>query len=216
MKALIVDPLNQVPKELLAKRPRLVIIDGLDACLPHESQDDILKFLSTSLQQLNTPLYFLVSSRPHPNIREIFTSRLFRSITHTLPLDEDYQSTEDIRHFLTSSFVEIQRQHAYLSTPWPGMHNIDILVRKYSGQFIYAVTVISRGHHGHEKRLGMVLDLQSPKNSVTPFALLDALYFQIFQSVGEDEIEKVMDVLGALICPQKKIGIRCPGGFLWL
>ena len=203
MQSLIVDPLNQVPTELLANRPHLVIIDGLDECLPPESQDDILEFLSASLQQLNAPLYFLIASRSHTNIRRAFTSDPFRSITHTLPLEHDYKSTEDIRHFLTSSFAKIHTKHTYLPPLWPTTSDIEVLVDKSSGQFIYAATVIryiARDHHGHEKRLRTVLGLQPPNNSTTPFAALDALYLQIFQSVGEDVIENVMEILGALIC----------------
>ena len=201
MKALIIDPMNQVPLDLLAKRSRLVIIDGLDECFPPESQDDILDILSTSLQHLQTPLYFLIASRPHTNIRYAFSSNVFRSIIHTLPLEHDYQSTEDIRHYLTSSFAEIRSKHVYLPSSWPKADDIEVLVEKSSGQFIYAATVIryiARGHHGHEKRLDFVLKLRSPDNSGTPFATLDALYLQIFSSVG-DEIEKVKEILGALV-----------------
>jgi len=202
MKALIIDPMNKVPMDLLANYPRLVIIDGLDECFPPESQNDILNVLSTSLQHLKTPLYFLIASRPHTNIRYAFNSNAFRSIIHTLPLEHDYQSTEDIRHFLTSSFEEIRDKHVYLPSSWPKADDIEVLVEKSSGQFIYAATVIryiARGHHGHEKRLDFVLKLRSPNNSATPFAMLDALYLQIFRSVGEDEIEKVMEILGALV-----------------
>ena len=206
MQSLIVDPLNQIPTELLANRPHLVIIDGLDECLPPESQDDVLKFLSTSLQRLSARLYFLIVSRPHTNIRRALTSDPFRSITYTLPLEDDYQSTEDIHHFLTSSFAEIHTNHVYLPPLWPTTSDIEVLVDKSSGQFIYAATVIryvARGRHGHEKRLKTVLELGSRANSTTPFAVLDALYLQILQSVGEDVIENVMEILGALICLKK-------------
>ncbi|KIM34854.1 hypothetical protein M413DRAFT_450031 [Hebeloma cylindrosporum] len=202
MKFLVVDPLNSVPTEILIQRPLLVIVDGLDECLPSESQDDILGFLSTCLQCLHTPLYFLIASRPHTNIRGIFTSNRFRSITNTLPLEDDYKSTEDIRYFLTSSFEEIHQKYPYLPTPWPTTSDIDYLVEKSSGQFIYAATVIryvARGRHGHESRLRTVLELPSSDNSVMPFATLDDLYLQIFQSIGKDDIGKVMEVLGALI-----------------
>ena len=74
MKSLVVDPLNSISKDILIKRPPLVIIEGLDECL------------STSLQQLNTPLYFLIASRPHTNIRAAFASNPFRAITNTLHL----------------------------------------------------------------------------------------------------------------------------------
>ena len=201
MKALIIEPMNQVPMDQLEKRSRLVIIDGLDECFPVESQDDILDILSTSLQHLQTPLYFLIASRPHTNIRYAFSSNAFCSIIHTLPLEHDYQSTEDIRHYLMSSFEEIRSKHVYLPSSWPKTDDIEVLVEKSSGQFIYAATVIryiARGHHGHEKRLDIVLKLRLPDNSATPFAMLDALYLQIFRSVG-DEIEKVKEILGALV-----------------
>jgi len=208
MKALIVDPMNQVPMNRLAKHSRLVIIDGLDECFPPESQNDILDILSTSLQDLKTPLYFLIASRPHTNIRYAFNSNAFCSIIHTLPLEHDYQSTEDIRHYLTSSFGEIRSKHVYLLSSWPNADDIEVLVEKSSGQFIYAATVIryiARGHHGHEKRLNFVLKLRSPDNSAPPFAMLDALYLQIFRSVGKDEIEKVMEILGALVLLKEDI-----------
>ena len=206
MQSLIVDPLNQVPTELLSKRPYLVIIDGLDECFPPESQVDILRFISKSLQQLKAPLYFLIASRPHSNIREAFTSNPFRSITRTLPLENDYQSTEDICHFLTSTFGKIRAKHVYLPSSWPNTGDMEVLVQKSSGQFIYAATVIryiTRGNHGHEKRLNVVLEAKSPDNSNTPFAELDALYLQIFQSVEKDVIKNVMEVLGALIFLKK-------------
>lgn len=134
MKSLIVNPLNAVPKETLKQRPHLVIIDGLDECLPPESQDYILKIISTSIQQLNTPLYFLVASRPHTNIWDAVMSNPFRSITHTLPLEYNYQSNEDIRHFLTSKFQEICDKHKYLPSPWPTVDDIEVLLEKSSGQ----------------------------------------------------------------------------------
>ena len=207
MKALIVDPMNQVPVDQLVERSRLVIIDGLDECFPSESQDDILDILSTSLQDLKTPLYFLIASRPHTNIRYAFTSNAFHSIMHTLPLEHNDQSTEDIRRYLTSSFEKIRSKHVYLPPSWPNANDIKVLVEKSSGQFIYAATVIryiARGHHGHEKRLDIVLKLRSPGNSAAPFATLDALYLQIFLSVG-DEIEKVMEILGALVFLKKNL-----------
>lgn len=58
---------------------------------------------------------------------------------------------------------------------------------------------IARDHHGHEKRLKRILDIRSLDNSFTPFAIFDALYLQIFKSVGEDEINKFMEILSALI-----------------
>ena len=211
MKALIIDPLNNVSKEELLKHPRFVIIDGLDECLPTNSQIkerlpaksqlDILKIVLDSLQQLNTPLYFLIASRPNREIQEKFTSFPLKFFTYPLSLEDDLQSTNDIRSFLTSSFNDMRRQNVYLPRSWPREADITTLVEKASGQFIYADTVIRyvQGHHGHEDRLKTVLSLRPSHTKDSPFTMLDALLHQIFQSVRQDDLEKVMEVLGALI-----------------
>jgi hypothetical protein len=211
MKALIIDPLNKVSKEELLKRPRFVIIDGLDECLPTtsqikehlpaKSQLDILEIVLDSLHKINTPLYFLIASRPNREIREKFTSFPLKFFTYPLSLEDDPQSTDDIRSFLISSFNDMRRQDGYLPRSWPREAEITALVEKASGQFIYADTVIRyvRGHHGHEERLKTVLNIRPSYTKDSPFAMLDALLHQIFQSVREDAIEKIMEVLGALI-----------------
>lgn len=87
MKSLVIDLLNMntTPKDTPRNRPLLVIIDVLDECLlPSSAQDDILKILSLSLEQSNTPLYLLIASRPHLDIRVVLPSYLFRFVTRTL------------------------------------------------------------------------------------------------------------------------------------
>jgi hypothetical protein len=207
MKVFIVDPLNMISKEVLNQRPRFIIIDGLDECLDRTSQEDILKFLARSTRQLTTPFHFLIASRPELEIRDTFSSDILRPITHTLPLEQDYQSDEDIRHFLTSKFQELRLKRPHLPQSWPAMEDIDSLVEKSSGQFIYAATVIryiESRRHQPEDRLKTVLELKSSSSKTdTPFAALDALYLQIFSSVDADQIDHVLKVLGALILIKK-------------
>ena len=201
MKALIVDPLNMISKEVLNQRPRFIIIDGLDECIDRKSQDDILKFLAQSARQLTTPFHFLIASRPELEIRDTFSSDILRSITHTLPLEHDYQSDEDIRHFLTSKFQELRSRRPHLPESWPPKEDIDSLVEKSSGQFIYAATVIryiESRRDQPEDRLQTVLELRSSETD-TPFAALDALYLQIFSSVDKNQIDNVLKVLSALV-----------------
>ena len=203
MKALIVDPLNMISKEVLNQRPCFIIIDGLDECVDRTSQEDILKFLARSIQQLTAPFYFLIASRPELEIRDTFSSDILRTITHTLPLEHDCQSDEDIRHFFTSKFQELCSKRPHLPQPWPPREDVDSLVEKSSGQFIYAATVIryiESRRHQPEDRLQIVLEMKSSSSETdTPFAALDALYLQIFSSVDNDQIDNVLKVLGALI-----------------
>jgi hypothetical protein len=201
MKALIIDPLNMTSKEVLKQRPRLIIIDGLDECLDRSSQENILKLLSESVRQLTTPMLFLIASRPELEIRDMFNSNLLRSMTHTLPLEHDYQSDQDIRHFLSSKFQELCLKRPHLPQPWPPEADIDNLIEKSSGQFIYASTVIryvESRRHWPEDRLKTVLELRSSERD-TPFAALDALYLQIFFSIESDQLDNVLKILSALI-----------------
>jgi hypothetical protein len=180
------------------KSPRLIIIDGLDECFPGVATGDT----ETHFGFRTTAVYFHIASRPHPDIRDTFNSNILRDCTHTIPLEHDYQSTKDIRHFLSSIFHTIRSKRTYLLTARPQADRLEALVQKSSGQFIYAATVIryvAAGRRGHEIRLKTALDIRPPENKDAPFAMLDALYLQIFRSVGEDEIGKVMELLGALI-----------------
>ena len=73
------------------------------------------------------------------------------------------------------------------------------LVRKSSGQFIYASTVIryvSSIRHKPTDRLDIVLGI-CPSQKDLPFVELDALYTHIF--TGVEEIERVLELLSLLL-----------------
>lgn len=66
-------------------------------------------------------------------------------MTLQVPLDTDSEAYEDIRKYLEAEFDKICKNRIkgpHLSTSWPSEKEIDQLVRKSSGQFIYAATVV--------------------------------------------------------------------------
>jgi hypothetical protein len=78
---------------------------------------------------------------------------------------------------------------------WPSPQDIGHLVKKSSGQFIFASTVakyVNSNRHWPPDRLKIIFG-QSEPGQETPFAELDGLYHFILSSVAD--IEKVMDVL---------------------
>ncbi|KIM39470.1 hypothetical protein M413DRAFT_191679 [Hebeloma cylindrosporum] len=207
MQKLIVGPLNAAAEETPCREPktpspRLVILDGLDECTDSQAQREILETLSKCVTQLSYPLVFLVASRPEYEIREVFNTSVLRSLTWAIALDNTYHPDDDIKIFLQSKFDENKEKHpsrGSLPTPWPTDEDMDHLVKKASGQFIYASTVMKyiESHRHHPmKRLKIVLGLSNPGND-TPFAQLDALYHHIFQSV--EGIEKALEILVLLI-----------------
>ena len=206
---LIVHPL----KKMLASPhtssfPMLIVIDGLDECSPVESQTNILTVIYTAFGQNSFPFRVLISSRAEPSIRDLFDSEL-ADLTHQISLDDKYEPDRDIALYLRSKFSDVFRKHrrnrgmSSLHLPWPSEEVIQTLVKKASGQFIYAATVIRYvdvRHQRPDERLNIVLGLSGPKivkSSPNPFAELDELYQQIFRSIVD--ISFASHVLGALL-----------------
>jgi hypothetical protein len=82
---------------------------------------------------------------------------------------------------------------------WPSSEDIGRLVKKSSGQFIFASTVakyINSNHRWPPDRLKIILG-QSEPGEETPFAELDSLYYLILASVADTE--KLRDILMFLV-----------------
>jgi hypothetical protein len=185
-------------------RPRLIIVDGLDECGQAKNQRYVLDVLSTVTRELTYPLLVFVASRPEQVIRDSFSkdSESMYSVTTRLALDDTYKPNTDIERFLRSKFCNIIINHpsgADIPSGWPSDEDISRLVRKSSGQFIYASTVVKFVEstcHLPQERLEIVFGLVTPETA-TPFAELDALYNQILSTVIQ--IQKVLDTLMVLL-----------------
>jgi hypothetical protein len=126
-------------------------------------------------------------------------------LTVRLALDDKYLPDEDIRTFLVSKFQDIKKRHpSGTSLPsWPPENDIERLVQKSSGQFIYASTVIKfidSHRHWPPDRLDIIFGLL-PRGKTTPFAEIDALYSYIL-SAASDNIEKILDIFTVLLFRQ--------------
>jgi len=208
IQALIVKPLNAVAtNETLApivlSCPRLIILDGLDECRSTSAQTQVLNALSTAIKHLHIPLCFLIASRPEQDIRQAFNDQKgLGSLSFSIALDDTYQPDDDIRVFLESTFDEIKQKHpskAHFPAPWPSLEDIGQLVKKSSGQFIFASTVakyINSHRHWPPDRLKFIFG-QSTPGQETPFTELDGLYHLMLSSVAD--LEKLEDILMLLV-----------------
>ena len=205
--SLITKPLNDLlpsgsENGIQNPRPRLIIVDGLNECGQAKNQRYVLDILSTVTRDSIYPLLFLVATRSEQVICDSFSEELMCSITTCLPLDNTYQPNTDIERFLRSKFHKIIMSHpAGVDIPsgWPDNEDIMQLVRKSSGQFIYASTVVKFVEstcHLPQERLDVVFGLVSLEIA-TPFAELDALYNQILSTVIQ--IEKALDIFMVLM-----------------
>ena len=203
-KSLIMAPLYQLAETGIfneATSRRLIIIDGLDECSDPKVQQNILEVLATARQQYWLPLFFLIVSRPEQHIS--FSSGILPSATTCLALDESYLPDDDIQLFLTDKFQEIKFTHplrTYIPPQWPLPNILNQLIKKSSGQFIYASTVIhyvSSIRHKPMDRLDIVLGIRPPQKDL-PFAEPDALYMHIL--AGVQEIDPVLEIFSVILC----------------
>ena len=213
MKRLVIQPLicASLQEGRSSKWPSLLVIDGLDECSDGKVQAAVVRMLKNALLQLKhslPSLYLLISSRPEPAICEGFEDQL--NITHHLVLDASYDPDRDIELFLKSSFSDIHRRRQTrfpsmlsLPLPWPPEDVISFLVKKSSGQFIFAATVIRFIDEDRKiptAQLKLVLDmcesLDASRPETNPFALLDELYAHVLRSC--DQIVTVLALLGKI------------------
>ncbi|KAF5312515.1 hypothetical protein D9619_003564 [Psilocybe cf. subviscida] len=199
---LLSKPLQGTPSLLgyPARRPIVLLIDGLDECdLRHNlSQKQIIQAVDHLVVQENSPFLVLVASRAEPQIAMAF--KQLASPVQSIFLDDQYAPEKDIRIFVTGEFNKIKKSHNLahtLSDSWPSADDTEAIVRKSSGQFIYAATVM---RFLSNSSANPVLSLErvrgmAPATKNSPFSQLDAIYAYILSQA--DDQEAVKDFLAA-------------------
>ncbi|KAJ7614390.1 hypothetical protein FB45DRAFT_873929 [Roridomyces roridus] len=182
LEQLLVKPFRETPP--LRSRP-ILVIDGLDECEDRGAQTTLMRALIDILRSGNATLHILDCSRSEPHLREVFEATENSDVCQGLEIQTDASALTDIRRYLTEEFSRIHQLHTcrgmLLEADWPGEDTIDHLVRKSSGTFIYASTVLRYvdDEYSHPaEQLDAVLSLDPA--SLTP---LDDLYTQILAAV---------------------------------
>ncbi|KAF9035853.1 hypothetical protein BJ165DRAFT_1355329, partial [Panaeolus papilionaceus] len=162
---LILEPLrkmrSQHPDIDPTTLPNLIIADGLDECGAdqeigkEEMQTRVLDLLRRlALSQDVLPFAVLIHSRPERHIKNWFCLEAHKKMTNRLTLDASYLPDDDIRFFVTQSFLAILDDHPsrdLLPPGWPykvtdsdgvAWKPIETLVYRSSGQFIYAAVAM--------------------------------------------------------------------------
>ncbi|KJA17608.1 hypothetical protein HYPSUDRAFT_206073 [Hypholoma sublateritium FD-334 SS-4] len=207
MHQLVVQPLNRVfesDKSLFSTTGDswLLLVDGLDECAGDAAQKDILNMLVESLSRLLFPLRVLVASRDEHVIR---TTLSHHSIVEFLALADssEYHADADIRTLFESRFKKIREDHAARDSlsNWPTSEQIDILVYRSAGLFIYADVVMKYIEHPSShpgRRLKEILSMSSTGRDL-PFSELDAMYALILKKIPPADIEQVQEIFKLMI-----------------
>ncbi|KAJ8076252.1 hypothetical protein PM082_000671 [Marasmius tenuissimus] len=186
--------------------PQIVILDGLDECGNKETQLRILAIIRSAYEQNpEFPLRFLICSRPEAWFREAFGDERLRNLSKVIVLDETFEPNRDIREYYLHHFREIASSPKYNHIPfpssWPSERDLEILVERACGQFVYAATVIRFIKLAYEHpivQLRTIIDKAPPRRPGTsPYQQLDVLYDFIL-SVHPNR-EELLSVLAAVL-----------------
>jgi len=175
----------------------LVIIDGVDECASEQDQKLFLTLIADALARTKIPLRFLICSRPEPHIKETFDMENIKDITRTVVLNETFAPSVDIQMYLEDELFRIYTKRGISSLPSDA--DINYLVSKASGQFVYASAVINfidNDDFNPKEQLDIVLK-HRPANASSPYAQLDQLYVQILSQ--QPDIRFLRDVFVLII-----------------
>ncbi|KAK1215678.1 hypothetical protein PQX77_021683 [Marasmius sp. AFHP31] len=184
----------------------IVVIDGLDECGDEETQTRILSIIQSAYQQVpHFPLQFLVCSRPESWLQESFADEPLFQLSKRIVLDDSLAAHEDIRRYLRHHFREIVTSRKYrqvrFPTPWPSEADLETLVERSCGQFIFVATVIKfikSAFRQPIEQLRIIIEKIPPcRPGSSPYQQLDILYDYIL-SVNPD-YEEVRPILAALL-----------------
>ncbi|KJA22785.1 hypothetical protein HYPSUDRAFT_638364 [Hypholoma sublateritium FD-334 SS-4] len=204
---LIFDPLRELKRQSSFLRMLVLFFDGVDECDDHTDQASLIRIVANFVGSNSFPLIAFFASRTESQISTVFRSSAVAKVTRQLALDNNYLPDDDIRLFLQDSFMDIKNTHQFrslLPIDWPGAPDVQEIIIKSSGQFIYAsvvVNFISTPDLHPGQQLEIVRGLR-PCGELTPFAQLDALYRHIFSQVRD--IEGTSRILAWSILSQYK------------
>jgi len=206
--------------------PMIVVIDALDECIIN-SVDHLIEIITHEYLDSPPPIRFLLTSRPEANIRATFRLHPERTCFTDLL---DFEAYNDIQQFFEKEFKTLNiRLSDYLTNvkkPWPSPEDIESLVKKSEGLFIYASTLIKFVGEMEPKDSippTQGLDCKVPlqpaeklRGAMTQHNGLDGLYLQVLRDAPYSANPDFMRILGALCLMQTKPSITNLALFLQL
>ncbi|TFK22824.1 hypothetical protein FA15DRAFT_500767 [Coprinopsis marcescibilis] len=183
---------------------KVIVVDGLDECRDPREQIRIIRLLWSAITKYSLPFKIVIASRPEYDIRSTFSDKDIEIYTHRLRL-EDYGCDTDIEDYLTDTLFGIRNKHPSGSTipaGWPKREDIQQIVFKASGQFIYASTFLNfvqnpRRNITETFAFAMRFN-HSPTGLENPYSELDALYSVILESAVTNK-DLMLRLLHALV-----------------
>jgi hypothetical protein len=195
---LVVASLTRLPTSLSTifhPPPLLVIIDALDEC--DDSAKSLINVIANNYHDSPAPIRFFLTSRQPEDKQITGAFRQYHDRIHFINL-LDSPAHNDIRLFSQKEFNNLQIKHSQyfetLKESWPSSSDIDSIVNKSQGLFIYASTLLNFVGDMDQGEI----PVQRLKHAMLQDDGLDALYRKVLQDAPEFNNPDFKPILGAL------------------
>ena len=141
---------------LTPRKPMVMVIDALDECNDKDMMAEFIEVVTSACQEnRGLPFRVFFTSRVEEHVRKKLDTSQARSAIYTLALP-DFDARNDIRTFFQSRFSTIYEENRRLMQshgiplPWPSKPDLEALVDKASGSFIFAFTLVNFVNDGSD------------------------------------------------------------------
>src|SRR3984885_8677739 len=186
---LIIRPILAIPGPI---QQQIVVIDGLDESNDDDLIEELIRLLVNSTNRV--PCRFLFTSRPEHHIRQTFENSSVKENTYFLSL-RDFSAYADVRNYLETRLAAIRDQNddvmRDVARPWPSDDDLNRLVDKSGGLFIYVSTLV--------KLIADKTDLPQERlrAAMTSHSGVDPLYHQVLAAARKFRYSE--QVIGTII-----------------
>jgi hypothetical protein len=197
----------RIPILSIFAKPMVIVIDALDECDDKELMAIFIEVITDLCGRgRQFPFRVFFTSRVEEHLRRKLEATAI--LPFALP---DFDATDDIRSFFQSRFSTIHKENRVMrniTSPWPSSSDLKALVKKASGSFIFASTLIKFINDGSD----------SPHRKL-PIALmantgLDPLYTQVLSSAPHGY--HFEQVIGTIMVLETSLSVTSLGHLLQL
>jgi hypothetical protein len=208
----VIEPILAVTDTNTTMTPMIIFVDALDECDDKDLMAEFIEIIADAYRgSRRLPLRMFFTSRVEEHLRKKLEAPAARSVIYHLAL-QDFDAANDIRKFFQHRFATIYHENHCLMRdvpwPWPSLWNLDALVEKAAGSFIFAFTLINFVNDGTD------LPHRKLPIALAAHAGLDPLYTEVLSTAPRGEVLK--RVIGTILLLKLDLSITSLGNLLQL
>jgi hypothetical protein len=209
---LVIEPILAVTDSNPTELPMVIFVDALDECDDKDLMAEFIEIVADGYPgNRQFPFRVFFTSRVEEHLRKKLEAPAARLVIYHLVL-QDFDATDDIHKFFRHRFATIHEENRRLMQnvprPWPSYSDLQALVEKASGSFIFAFTLINFVNDGTD------LPHRKLPIALTAHAGLDPLYVQVLSAAPHGQVLK--RVIGTILLLKSSLSITALGHLLQL